>query len=95
MIMHFLAFSWHFWANGIAILGAFIFQIVIKPAIVYNHNPASETYDVERPQALSLLSYGVRYIFINITFIHCLISLTGYLYIEAEIPRIGNEKLLN
>ena len=95
LIMHFLAFSWHFWANSIAILGALVFQSVIQPMIVYDFNLDSETYKVERPQAVQLLSFGIRYVFINIIVIHCLISVTGYLYVEAEIPRIGNEKLLN
>ena len=38
-MMIYLAFSWHFWANSVAILGAVIFQIVVQPMIVYEENP--------------------------------------------------------
>ena len=38
---------------------------------------------------------GCRYLLVNIAVIHCFISKMGYLYVEAEMPRISNEILLN
>ena len=89
LIMIFLAFSWHFWANTIAILGAMVFQTIVQPMIILNLNQESQS------TGIGFLYFGIRYVIVNITFMHCLISVTGYLYVEAEIPRIGNEKLLN
>lgn len=94
LTLYFAAFSWHFWQNTLAILSLMVWQVAFQPQFVFEDDYLEANMMLVSP--ISTFFYlGFRYVFINLVIIHCFISQTGYLYVEAEMPRVGNEKLLN
>lgn len=94
MVFLFTSFSWHFWPNTVAILALMVWQIVYQPKYVFEADYLEANPAFAAP-INQLFKMAFRYVVITVILFHCFVSLSGYLYVEAEMPRIGNEKLLN
>jgi len=86
MIISFVAFSFNFWPNMIALLSAHAFNIVVAQSFVYG---------TAIPGVLVGLFASAIWLLFNSTFAHLMLTWGGKLFVKAEILREGNEELLN
>ena len=86
LLQNYITFHFSFKLPCIAFLFTSIWVFLVVSKHIY-----LQPLSVNLFQALFHMVYGLVFI----TFIYLIFSLAGSYYVKAEIPRIGNEKLLN
>ena len=87
MIGYYTQFS----LNMIAVAGMLVFSTILWPSYALNEDYEPGKQDLE----VGMNVGAWLQLSITITAMHCFISFAGYNYVESEVPRVANEKLLH
>ena len=87
LVFYFVVYGWHYWANLLAIFATLTW-------LLYG---VETTFYAKEPTAYMIITLVFAFVLMTwyTVIIQCFMSAIGYLYVEAEIPRSGQEKLLN
>ena len=85
--MHFVGYAHGFWSSVISISAFSLYTETVVPVYIYNAKLGFGAYANAFIQLLVLFSMGVLY--------YALTTWIGDKFVAAELPRHGNEKLLN